>query len=364
MRTELELASLTSVEAYAAYPTLASQLRLPWFAPPRIDDRIVYSTRPAQYTAVLPVFNQQEILGRFAQAHFANAVAQHDVVVIFDCCTDESRATFLQAVREFKTARLSSLLMVSTPVPYFETACDNLGFMLADTPLIIEYQPDLMMATHAYDARLLSALSDPRVFCASGRCGHSLRDAYPASRRPWPLAWMRRLRARCDRIGLTGARLEKMGLQVDDTRPIGYLCETVNRGPVAFRSRDLRALGLLDQANFFLGGDDHDLNLRAFLATGMLPAYVPIRVGSKLSDGSTRKPRDALNARIFKSLSERSDHSVLRRFEGFYRPYCRPTPIRLEQPGRNGSAISESTPRAPDQSGESALLDKTRSMRE
>jgi GT2 family glycosyltransferase len=320
--------SLLSAEGIAREKCLSSLLDLPWFIPPIVEGRRLNDKAP-HYTMVVPIFNQEQIILRFFREHFAHCDLPHDLIVIFDCCSDDSRNAFRQTLGELNAPQLCSIVEIVTSVPYFETACDNIGFIIADTEEIIEFQPDLILGTTGYDARLLAVLRQKGVFSVSGRCGHSLRAVY---REPlWPLSYFYRRKDMATRVGLHGRLIESVGFDVDDTDTTAYFCETVNRGPIAFRQRDLAELGFLDQVNFFLGDDDHDLNLRAWLSKGLLPAYVPIKVRSNLSDGSTRKPRDSLNAEIYAKLLQRPNNSVLKRFERVYKPYCSPTAFHFER---------------------------------
>lgn len=311
------------------HSALAPIARHPWFVAPVLTRHEQFNVIEPRYTMVVPVFNQEDLIGRFLDAHFAMAALPHDIIAIFDCCSDDSLLAFWKSMTDQRNALIGCVASIVTHVPFFETACDNLGFVAAATDFIIEFQADMLMATPAYDARLLSGLSDERVFCVSGRCGHSLRTVYGQPK--WPRSIGYRHAEREARIGLCGSLIEKQGSHVDDKSMTGYFSETVNRGPIAFRRQDLVALNYLDHANFFLGDDDHDINLRAYLLTGRLPAYVPIKIGSDLAWGSTRKPRDPLNADIYKKLKGRPDTSALFRFKDFYKPYCSPSPFTLPE---------------------------------
>ncbi len=297
----------------------------PWFKPPSIEFFERRSEGSARYTMVVPIFNQEHLIGEFLQAHIATASVPHEIIAIFDCCVDDSMGAFRKSLDGIKSPLIRSVAALNTSVPYFETACDNLGFALATTDFIIEFQPDMLMDTKEYDARLLAVLKNDKVFCASGRCGHSLRTVY--GKPSWPSSIGFRRAERQAIVGLFSSSIEKEGTAVDDTGHTAWFSETVNRGPIAFRRSDLVSLNYLDHRNFFLGDDDHDLNLRAFLFHGKLPAYVPIKIRSDLAWGSTRRPRDPLNAEIYKALKARPNTSALARFKTFYKPYCSPTPF-------------------------------------
>src|SRR5439155_24496322 len=139
--------------------------------------------------------------------------------------------------------------ILRNPTPIFETACDNIGFWLAETDAIIEVQSDIQVREAGFDALMLRTLAmTPQPAAASGRCGHSffgLRGAL--------------VRAvfggrREDYIGLYGKLIETAA-PVEPLRGRVYRCETVPRGPWALRKADLEAIGYLDERFFFLGND-------------------------------------------------------------------------------------------------------------
>jgi hypothetical protein len=63
------------------------------------------------------------------------------------------------------------------------------------------------------------------------------------------------------------------------------------RGPVAFEKYRYLQLGGLNTKSFFLGFDEHDLNLRGRQQHAWLSAFIPIAFNSPLEDGSMRKKR-------------------------------------------------------------------------
>jgi hypothetical protein len=331
MRKLEDIVELLSARAMKQNSALSEITRHDWFVPPTVEGLHSFNAGKPAYTAILPIHNQEEIIGRFLRNHLQVSLLPHDLIVIFDCCTDRSREAFQALSAEMRSSNLCSCLAISTRVPYFETACDNLGFVLADSAFLIEFQPDLLVKTIGYDRRMLDLLGQGGVGAVSGRGGHSLRDIYgppklssrlfnfwhrPSQRQNfWPEAE--------DRVGLLGPEIESHGLAVDDETGRFYLCETVNRGPFAVRKSLLEQVGYLDHRNFFLGNDDHDFNLRCWLQAQKRPAYLPLKLETELRWGSTRKARDPLNDRVFKSLSSRPDNSFLKKYQSSYRPYCK-----------------------------------------
>ncbi len=320
------LGDLLATSSLQQRKPFSSATRLDWYAPPEISQVLSFNEhKRAVYTLVLPVFNQESIIADFIKSHDLHASLPYNFIAILDCCTDQSEAALQSALETLNSSNLVQAAMITTSVPFFETACDNIGFLCSETDYIIETQPDLFIATRGYDRRLLSVLSNDKVSCVSGRCGHSFGELVK------PPKWKKILgidpTPKNSRVGLLGSRIEKDGLSVDDTQMTAYFCETVNRGPIAFRRADLVKSDYLDQESFYLGNDDHDWNLRQWMSAGRLPAYVPIKISSKLEWGSTRKSRDPLNERVFQGLKHRPDHSTLQSFMPSYKPFCKVTPF-------------------------------------
>ena len=145
-------------------------------------------------------------------------------------------------------------------MPIYETACDNLGFALADTEIIVEVQADIQIREPAFDALFLGALgTSPTPAAISGDADTRSRcsAAAPASIALPPVA------ARF--VGLCGKTIETPEI-VNPIRGRLFRCETVNRGPWVVLKSDLERRGYLDERHFFQGNDDHDYHRRVFEA--------------------------------------------------------------------------------------------------
>lgn len=176
----------------------------------------------------------------------------------------------------------------------FETAADNFGFKLARAPILIEVQADMTLTTHAYNvlvSRPLAIFDD--VIAVSGRAAHSFDESVY--------------------IGVSRESLESLGVGKFQSDPENdfcrfYLSDTCNRGPWALHARKLQELGYLNERQFFLSNDDHDLCKRAMQKHGWRAGFVPgIHFESTLVDGSTRKPRSPAQTMIYQTRLERSN---------------------------------------------------------
>jgi len=91
-------------------------------------------------------------------------------------------------------------------------------------------------------------------------------------------------------------------IQADVDANYYYIGETCNRGPLLFDKEKLKTLKYLDEVNFFLENDEHDLFARAYVEHGWLCGYVPIDFISLIENGTTRKKRDALNQEYYEKF--------------------------------------------------------------
>jgi len=137
--------------------------------------------------------------------------------------------------------------ILSQPVSILETSSDNLGLTLADpSHFYIEVQADMLVVEKGWNrdlARPFFQYND--LFSVSGRCGHRL-FAHGG------------LKGRC------GAEVEGLDKSLqEDTRDSIIITQTNNRGPLIWRADALRKLKFLDEVNFYMGSDDHDVNRRA-----------------------------------------------------------------------------------------------------
>ncbi len=131
-----------------------------------------------RFTIVMPTFNHESNVGDSLAAAVAAASLPFDCVVVDDGSEDGT----VDRLTSFFESRRSSLVtratIIRNPVPVYETACDNLGFTLAETEVVVEVQADIQIREPAFDALFLRAAAvSPTRSAISGRCGHTFRVA-------------------------------------------------------------------------------------------------------------------------------------------------------------------------------------------
>lgn len=237
------------------------------------------SGEDVEYSVVTPVYNQEFIIVDNINSIVNNIIGDYEIILIFDNCVDYSEKNIIEYFSnfKFKDSGLKRVICINQPSPIFETSCDNIGFRLSRGKYIIEIQSDMKMMTFGFNFILSKPfrLFDD-VFSVSGRCTHN----YP----------------------FDGYGFGKLGEMVEKPLNVGYnqmnkyfIMQTCNRGPLLFLNDRLKELGYLDEQNFVLGDDDHDINLRAFNYKKWVSGYVPIEFYSPLSNGSTRKEMNTQN---------------------------------------------------------------------
>lgn len=302
---------------------------------------------------VVPVFNQEEIVGENLTALLRSMSVPHELVVIDDASEDGTRSEVSKVLRsEARLSRhLTEATLVHLPVSRFETYCDQLALGRTHAPWVLEVQADMRIIEAGFDRKLIDAMeSFPDLMMLSGRGAvpfamvaetylsgpgsdvarggsviqHAAAVTRAYARRILSATGIRRDLAAAlpasegaaspgvavegtvsaDLVNPSPDRFRKsrtagrIGAQMDypiDPRSLGerriWIGESVMRGPLMMHREKVMSVGGFDVKRFFLGSDDHDLALRGFLKAGYRCGYVPIGFESPLAHGTTRRPR-------------------------------------------------------------------------
>ena len=299
----------------------------PWQQPPKIQVETYFYEKPV-WSLVMPVFNQEHRLIGVLEKIIKNAQFVFEIILIDDGSDDNSIGQahlFMETMKESPSSNVVSITLIHNTVPVFETACDNQGFRIAKAEYIIEIQADLQIEEPNFDAKMIGAMNKFALGAISGRHVHSF--SMLEGRRAWfkypvQLALWRLLKiGKQEGWGRLGNRIFE---RFDAADKYCYVGETVARGPWLLKKSDLEKYNYLDQENFFLGNDDHDLHRRMYLIDRKKVGYVPLDVHSISEDGSTRKPRSGINQKVYDYLKNNKKGSKeFRKFISQYRPYLR-----------------------------------------
>ena len=211
-----------------------------------------------------------------------------EVILVFDDCQDGSLNVVHDLIKlrlqsdhfqstQCHTAVLTRVRCIIQPTAVWETASDNIGFRVArPSQFYMLVQADMTAFEEAFNIKLAAPMdvySD--LFAVSGRCSHNLIER-PSNK------------AQAGRCGTDIA--QPLGRQeLAAKRNTVFVRETVNRGPLLLRADRLLSLGFLDEKNFHLGDDDHNLMLRAFLNYGWKSAHFHVGFVAPLEYGSRRR---------------------------------------------------------------------------
>jgi hypothetical protein len=228
----------------------------------------------------------------------------YEIIIILDSCEDDTKNNVLRFFNNLgPVIDLQRIIIIESDVPLFETICDNIGFRIGVGRWLLEIQADMKMTELGFNKHLVKPfLQYENVIAVSGRCSHSLDQR--------------------EIIGRGGHAIER---KVDDlglNRAAFYVHEVCNRGPLLLDSAKVKAVGYLDETNFYLDYSEIDMVLRAYEEKKWICGYVPIDFDSPLSDGSTRKIRDPLNTYILNIRKNRCNGGFVAEYRrrGIFRP--------------------------------------------
>jgi|UniRef100_A0A6C0BJ06 glycosyltransferase involved in cell wall biosynthesis len=250
----------------------------------RINDTII-----PEFSIVVPVYNQEKIISKNLQAIVDYTIGLFELIIIIDCCSDNSEQIILDWV---KTNDIQ-IRIAKSIIPLFETSADNIGFRMSRGGYCLEIQADMEMTEKGYNNILKRGFQYTNVIGVSGRCCHMLNEHK-----------------------LIGRGGESINRPYDKKlrQDLLYVNETVNRGPLLLDRKKLMEMNYLDEENFYLDNSDHDLFTRAWAQKGWICGYIPIDFNAPLENGSTRKPRDAINTYYFQERSKKSNGGFLKKF--------------------------------------------------
>jgi glycosyltransferase involved in cell wall biosynthesis len=263
---------------------------------------------------VVPMFNKGEIIDSILESIVQNVSNTFELIVIDDCSSDQSLSNAIN----FLEKKDFQFLVLKASTPIFETACDNVGFALARGKFFLEIQSDIHIKEYGFDDRLKKVASISNISSVSGRCAHSWLSLYSGRMITFKLFIHKFLKIKSKMgsldIGMVNHHIFEKSLPKSVNTSSYYCGDTNNRGPWMLTAENYFKFGPLDSVNFFLGGDDHFFNFKASMS-GLVAAYVPIRLETIAEEGSTRQKRFGLNKDIYEHMlrSKKGNRKLLLR---------------------------------------------------
>jgi len=239
-------------------------------AEPKVIFYKEYHKKDIEYSVVIPVFNQEEIIEKNALSIINHMDGDFEIIFILDNCVDNTESILLNLFKNINISNLIRAIIIKQETPIFETSCDNIGFIVSSGKYILEIQADMEMTQQGFNSNLARGLNKYQdIIGVSGRCTHIFGA---------PIG-----------VGKLGELIEKSLNSSLDKNSI-YMYGTCNRGPLLLDKNKLHQMNFLDEENYFLDDSDHDLFARSFYLKGWRCGYIPIEFNSPLKNGSTRKP--------------------------------------------------------------------------
>ena len=285
--------------------------------------------KSVEYSVIIPVHNQEEIIIDNIDSVIKNMVGDFEIIIIFDSCKDNSEFKTIEFFNntDFSSYGLNRVLLINQPSPIFETSCDNIGFRLSKGKYLLEIQSDMRIITFGFNFILSKPfrLYDD-VISVSGRCAYQIESF--CSENGIILSNMefvngffynkgngiRPIRSICA-VGKMAQRVEiPVSIEFDYMNKF-FILDTCNRGPMMFLNEKMIEIGYLDEQNFVLGNDEHDLNMRGKYQKNWICGYVPIEYYSPIKWGTTRKEQDEENTNYLNSRVLRSNGGFISKIE-------------------------------------------------
>jgi glycosyltransferase involved in cell wall biosynthesis len=254
-------------------------------------------------SVIIPVFNKDKIISEMLDKLIGSLTTDYELIIIDDASTDNSK----KIITEYLKCKNIDHVFVSTTVPIFETACDNLGFFLARGFYLLEVQSDIIINDKGFDKRMISALDNNKFSSVSGRSCHSWFDLLSKKNKivnilkfysPISLFLFG-----TGAVGYVGKELYNSELTRSVNLGDVYVADTNCRGPWLTNKFLLNEIGAFDTNNFFLGFDDHDFNLRGS-KLGYRAGFTPVLQSCDKNNSSSFKKKEGVNQKVYDYLSE------------------------------------------------------------
>ena len=239
---------------------------------------------PPVYSVVVSAHNAARLLPATLAALLRHTLGAWELILVLDGCSDASLAAATRALNvSLPTGAWGGLVRVRVllhPTPVWETSSDNSGLALAhaQSSVAVLVQPDQHVSQRGWNVALsLPIALFPDVWAVSGRDAHNAAAGRGEG---------------SEGFNLTAAR--------DLATPLGdemlaqqsrtfWIRDAVNRGPLALALPPLRRLGFLNERDFLIRRDDHDLMLRAYLQLGLKCGKYAVGFVSPPREGASRQ---------------------------------------------------------------------------
>lgn len=287
-------------------------------------------------SVIVPVFNQEALIVRNVLSIINNLDLNAEIHIINDNSEDSSDRIIREFLSNYNNPpkNLMKISYYSFKKSQFETYSDHFAITRSSGRYIIEVQADMFIKQPGFDRTMIAILENNHdIFMLSGRGimpFSEILSAFALTRgneasvnsslvKSILKRFGRKIKASGEKVMhpsvenephrinpnriqyLNGKKAGRLGRLIEDSsifdKSILYVGETVMRGPICFLKERYNTLGGFNISAFFLGFDEHDLNLRARLTQSWRAAYTHITFESPLEAGAMRKER-SIRSRI------------------------------------------------------------------
>jgi glycosyltransferase involved in cell wall biosynthesis len=268
-------------------------------------------------SVIIPVFNKERIICNFLDNLIASLTTNYELIIIDDSSSDNSK----EIITNYLKNKNITHILISTSAPIFETACDNLGFFIAEGSYLLEIQSDLIIHDKGFDKRMIDALNNNKFSSVSGRSCHSWFDLLEKKKKIKNILQLKSpfslILFGTGPIGYVSTNLYNKILVGSPLLGEVYEADTNCRGPWLINKYLLNKIGPLDTDNFFLGNDDHDFNFRGS-KLGFRSGYTPVIMTCDINNSSSFQIRTNKNKKIYDYLLKKKPSSAFKiNYNGF-----------------------------------------------
>jgi len=235
------------------------------------------------HSVVVSAHNAGGVLERTLSSLLSTTSGTWELLLTLDGCTDDSLAAALRALGNASLVAAARGLVrarvLEQPTAVWETSSDNAGMARAHpraTHLLL-VQADMVLTEPGWNVRLaLPTTLFEDVWAVSARDAHNAALGRGERTPGYNITQQRNLD-----VAPSVAELAQSARVVS-------IRDVVNRGPLALRADVARALGFLNERDFYIRHDEHDLVLRAHERFRLKACKYLVGWYSPPSDGASR----------------------------------------------------------------------------
>ena len=261
-----------------------------------------------KYSIVLTIHNKQSILEEVLNRIYEYSSGNFELVFVLDGCTDESEDILMDFIRRHANNGVFTKVVYTDDV--FETKANNAGLKKCSGEYSIIVQDDMFIDEAGWNENLCEPFKFEDVFAVSGRCAHNWivnEDSKDIKETETDLnRWSDAL------IHVDHAKHD------NSFKGTFYIRDSVNRGPLAIKTEDLKKLGYFDEIFAPQDSDDHDLMFRAKRELGKICGYYKIDWFSRPEYGGTRD-ENGVTKRWMLAANQKNAKILLKRHGNFFK---------------------------------------------